>query len=546
MGDHAPAGPIRRPLDDALQAEIGRLELLVSKCWLLLGVIGIVGGSLVYAVMGLVMGAWCAVTSAALMPWFMVDVWHRQRGGPARWLQVGNVIVESAIPWAFMLVIAYTQGPAYALGSWVPPMAFAAVIVASVARLRVSPPVILAASSAALFVTLYFAVVRGLLPADRAHEPLLSPQMQISRTIGFLLGGVLAAVISGGLRRAIGKADVVARERDLFGKYRVLSRIASGGMGTVYEALYCPEGGFERRVAIKRIHPHLARTSDFVESFRREAELSARLAHPNIVQVLDFGRVGDGYFLALEYVDGMTLESLMTRLREAELEVAPRLVAHIGREILAGLAYSHAGARDADGSLMRVVHRDLSPANVLVSRNGEVKITDFGVARALRDAAAANTKTVVGHAAYMAPEQARALPIDERCDLFALGVTLWELLCSRRLFDRGAEGATLMALVSDSIPTPSEVASVHGRWDGFLERALQRDPDKRFPSARVMVRELDTLPDARTGSLPASGQEELAALVLRALELPDHGSGNEQAATTQLPTRVWSAADPVA
>jgi serine/threonine-protein kinase len=282
-------------------------------------------------------------------------------------------------------------------------------------------------------------------------------------------------------------------------------------MGTVFEALYCPEGGFERRVAIKRIHPHLAQQPRFVDAFRREAELCARMAHPNVIQVFDFGRVREAYFLAMEYVEGLTLWELCERARTKERAIPAGLVGHIGREILAGLIHAHEEARGPDASPLRIVHRDLCPQNVLVSIDGQVKLTDFGVARALRDAAARDTKTEGGHLAYMAPEQARGEPIDPRSDLFPIGVILWELLAGRPLFRRENEAATLHALLSEPIPRVADAQEgLDASWDAFLKRALARAPADRFGSAREM---LAALSEVRGAEIERAG-EMLARLAL--------------------------------
>jgi serine/threonine-protein kinase len=280
----------------------------------------------------------------------------------------------------------------------------------------------------------------------------------------------------------------------LFGKYRIVRQIASGGMGMVHEALYCPEGGFERPVAIKRIHPHLAEQDDLVQQFRREAQLSARLVHPNIVQVFDFGRVSDTYFLAMEFVEGMTLLTFMKRHRAHKSAMPAPVVAHIVRQVLHGLAFSHEDARGADGAPLRVIHRDLSPANVLLSSTGAVKISDFGLARALRDAVSTKTLTVAGHVGYMAPEQARGESFDARCDLFGLGVILWEMLAGTRLFLRDTQATTLLALVSDPVvPITSLRSDLTDDWNVFIDSAIAREPRARFASARSMLAALDRL-----------------------------------------------------
>jgi serine/threonine-protein kinase len=234
-----------------------------------------------------------------------------------------------------------------------------------------------------------------------------------------------------------------------------------------------------------------------------------------VVQVLDFGRAGDAYFLAMEYVDGLTLSSLGRRMRAAGKTPSPAVVGHVAREILAGLAFSHAGARDADGTLLRVVHRDLCPANVLVSRSGEVKIGDFGIARALRDADSSDTKTVAGHAAYMAPEQLRAGSIDPRWDVFAWGVMVFELMTGALLFQRATEAETLVAVMAAEIPDLTTLRpDVDRRWARLLARALAPFPIDRFADARAVLEALDEITDASS----PRGLSELAALVAWALD----------------------------
>ena len=194
----------------------------------------------------------------------------------------------------------------------------------------------------------------------------------------------------------------------------------------------------------------------------------------------------------------------MKRAAIAGIPIPPNVVAYIGRELLAGLRLAHDSARAADGSRLEVVHRDLCPANLLLSKNGEVKVSDFGVARALRDADSTHTRTVAGHAGYMAPEQALALPIDEKCDPFAVGVILWgALVCGRPLFHRGSEGPTLVAVLSAEIEPPTHVRpGLDPQWDRLIAHALDREVMQRVDSASAMSAELAALADAK---VPAAG-----------------------------------------
>jgi serine/threonine-protein kinase len=410
---------------------------------------------------------------------------------------------------------------------------FYALMLVAVARLKPRLCLVYAVAGAVVFPLVYFALIRSHLPAD---APLFAkPAMQGSRSLTMLVSGVICAVLSRGLLRAIGRAESNVRAQDLFGKYRLVREIARGGMGFVFEAVYCPEGGFERRVAVKRIHPHLAATPHFVQSFRDEAKLSARLAHPAIVQVLDFGRIDDSYFLVMEYVDGLTLSALMQRAKAEGQALPPDLVGYVLREILGGLAYAHEGARGADGRPLRVVHRDLCPANVLVSTNGEVKITDFGIARSLADASESMTKHVSGHTGYMAPEQARAEAFDTRADLFPLGIIGWELFAQRRLFSAGSDAGTLLALLTDEvIPITVLRPELDERWAALLERAMGREPEARFASADEMLAALEAIPESR-----GAGAERLGQLVAM-LSLAPAIAAREATATRATVTRTVS------
>jgi serine/threonine-protein kinase len=326
--------------------------------------------------------------------------------------------------------------------------------------------------------------------------------MQLSRAFTLVFGGGLGSAIARALRSAIGAADRTVRREELFGKYRVLKKIGSGSGGSVHEAVYCPEGGFERRVAIKQLHPNLLSEQSFVDGFRAEAELGARLAHPNVVMIHDFGRSDETFFMAMEYVDGLPLSRLSHRAKAAGVTFAPEIVAHVGRSVLRALEHAHEGVRDASGQPLRVLHRDVCPQNIMVSRIGEVKLTDFGIARVLGQASETSTRTIAGHEAYLAPEQ-----IEGRAsiasDLFAVAIVLWELVTGKRLFARDNPAATLLAIMAANVPKTGGAA-----WDAFFDRALARDPSRRFGSAREM---LEGLPQTAAEAADAS----LGALVVR-------------------------------
>jgi hypothetical protein len=503
----APSSPQAETLDQELAVEIGRLELLMVRGFQGISTFGTLAGLAVAGTISRDAGLAAAATFGVLLLWFLVLGRRMARGRVSASLRAASIVVESTFPWLFLAMIAAWQGAVHALSSWVPPLLFCVLMVMYAARLRARPCLFIGIAGAIVYALVYWGFVYPRLPPN---APLSAqPAMQVLRSSILVLGGVVGAVLARGLRRAIFRAESAVRAKDLFSKYRLVRKIASGGMGAVYEAIYCPEGGFERRVAIKRIHPHLAADEKFVSAFRAEAELSARLAHPAIVQVMDFGRVGDSFFLAMEHVDGVTLHTFIARLGARSERLPPSLVGYVLREILGALVYAQEVARGADGRPLRVVHRDLCPANVLLSRNGEVKLTDFGIARSLRDANSNTTKNVVGHVGYMAPEQARALPFDTRADLFPAGVIAWELFTLRPLFRRENESASLIALLSDKVlPVAIERPDLDERWSSFVDRAVDRNPDERFSSATAMLEALDAIPESR-----GAGATHLASLV---------------------------------
>jgi serine/threonine-protein kinase len=517
-----------------MDAELHRFDRVAVRGWQIAGASGVVAGVVFASTLSATLGLACAATAGAYLAWFLLLGWRMRRVALRGPLLAVTVLVEATIPWVFMAVLVFTQGPGYALASWVPPMLFCGLVISHTVRLRATASLCAGLLGAITFPVLYLVLMRDDLPPDLAAMILYQPPMQVSRAISLAAAGAIGMIVARGLRNAIGRAEIIVRQHELFGKYRIVRPLASGGMGAVFEALYCPEGGFERRVALKRIHPQLVEQKRFVEGFRAEAEISSRLAHPNIVQVLDFGRVGDAYFLAMELVDGMPLSRFVTRANASRLPIPPQVVGIIGREMLAGLVHAHEVARGADGGPLRVVHRDMCPQNVLLSRNGETKITDFGVARALRDSAASHTQNLVGHTAYVAPEQARGQPIDPRSDLFPVGIMLWEMLAGRRLFHRSHESETLLALLyEDVLPITVMRPDVDARWDGVIARALARDPVERWPTAREMALALDAIPEA----VSERATQQLAELVELLDAVPADGD-DEVSDSTGEPTAV--------
>src|SRR5258706_4718441 len=229
-------------------------------------------------------------------------------------------------------------------------------------------------------------------------------------------------------------------------------------MAEIFRGKAVAAGGFEKPVAIKRILPHLSQDRRFVELLIAEAKVLSLLKHRNIVQIFDVGLGDDGkYFLVMEYVDGKDLGAVQRALEQKRRRIPFDLVLHIGAEICEALEHAHV-SRGPDGRPMSLVHRDVSPSNVLLSRAGEVKLTDFGIAkRAEQDATQGGA--VRGKFSYISPEQARNEHLDPRSDVFSVGILMWELLCNRRLFSQLDDMAALRAVREAIVPRPTEVDS---------------------------------------------------------------------------------------
>lgn len=490
-----PLSKVPSMLAKALAIETDRLELLRLRAWMAFGIALIVGGVLTWAILGARQGTVALAAGFVVSAWFGLVAWRRWRGWTAGTITV--VIEQSVFPAVLLGAVLYDSA-LVALRSWGPLLTFVGSLVLGILRLSPRYTLLTGATGAFMYFTIAIVVALPRLPANEIDQAEQDVPGQIVRACLILCAAAITAVVAGGLRTALGGVARAVREHDLFGKYRLESQLASGGMGVVWRATYCPEGGFVRPAAVKLIHPHLAAQEDLVAAFRHEAELGARLVHQNIVQVFDFGRVDEKYFLAMELVDGVTLREIMKRAVSAP--GSPRAVPHaviatVLHGILRGLHFAHNDARDPNGHPLRVVHRDLSPANVLVSSSGTVKLTDFGIARALRGDAAARTQNIAGHFANMAPEQVEAGPIDARADLFCVGIIAWEMLCGRALFQRDNDAATLNAVLRADIAPPSASDPAHQCWDAFVLRALSRPVAERFQSAREMLADLDALAD---------------------------------------------------
>ncbi len=293
------------------------------------------------------------------------------------------------------------------------------------------------------------------------------------------------------------------------GRYEILTQIASGGMATVYLGRVLGAAGFERLVAVKFLHQHVANDEVFVSMFLDEARLAAKIRHPNVVPTLDLENGPDGLFLVMEYVEGDSLVGLIRSLARAKRPLPPGITVRVILDALAGLRAAHE-LTDDSGELLNLVHRDVSPHNILIGVDGIAKITDFGVARANARVSVTREGQIKGKLAYMAPEQTTSDPVDARADLFAIGIVLWECLAGRRLFQAETDGAVLRKLLDHPIPKLREIAPEYPEAiERVCMRALERDPAHRFASAAEFSEALE----AAGVGLAIATSREVGALV---------------------------------
>jgi eukaryotic-like serine/threonine-protein kinase len=278
----------------------------------------------------------------------------------------------------------------------------------------------------------------------------------------------------------------------VLGDYTVLTKLASGGMATVYVGRKRGAAGFERLVAIKCCHPHLRNNEEFSSMFLDEARLAASIRHSNVVGTLDV-HDGELLYLVMEYIEGFSLANLMRHAAESETPVPPGIAVRVMIDALTGLHAAHE-LRDANGRFLNLVHRDVSPQNVLVGVDGVSRITDFGIAFASARATVTQAGRIKGKFAYIAPEQVKSQHATRRMDIFSAGAVLWEALTGRSLFRRQDDIATVDAVLNGPIPRPSRFApDLPSEVDAVLLKALQRNPDDRYATAADFAEALDGL-----------------------------------------------------
>jgi len=314
-------------------------------------------------------------------------------------------------------------------------------------------------------------------------------------------------------RREEPEAAVPSSGPDRFGQYEILERIAAGGMAELYKAKRTGVEGFQKIVAIKKILPHLADDEAFVTMFADEAKLAAQLNHPNIIHIYDLGKIqAGGYFIAMEYVDGRDLRAIQLAGRDLGVPLPVPLAVYVASKVASALDYAHR-RRDADGNDLHIVHRDVSPQNILISYEGDIKLCDFGIAKAASKASKTQSGALKGKIQYMSPEQAWGKPIDRRSDIFSLGVVLHELLTGERLFGGETDINVLEKVRSAEVAPPSASnPEVAHNLDAVVLKALAKEPDDRYANASDLLRDLDSVLYSYT---PAPGSADVAIYLHR-------------------------------
>jgi serine/threonine-protein kinase len=273
-------------------------------------------------------------------------------------------------------------------------------------------------------------------------------------------------------------------------RYRVVEKLESGGMAEVFRAESEGLQGFKKQVAIKRVLPHLSEKKKFISMFLDEARLSAHLSHSNCVQVFDIGVGDNAYFIVMEFVDGANLKTIAESLRKSGKDFPVACVAFIALEICKGLAYAHE-LRDPNGNDLHIVHRDMSPPNVLITKYGEIKIVDFGLAKANSQLERSEPGIIKGKFSYLSPEAAMGQDVDPRTDIFAVGIILWELLAGRRLFLGDTDFQTVKKVQQAVVPSISGLnPKVPPDLERIVGKALARDPNMRYRTARELGQDL--------------------------------------------------------
>lgn len=277
-----------------------------------------------------------------------------------------------------------------------------------------------------------------------------------------------------------------------FGKYILLEKLASGGMAEIYLAKSLGAQGVNKFLAVKRILPQFSENPEFKEMFREEAKLSVNLRHSNVVPIFDFGEERNQFYIVMDYVEGRNLRQILNELKKSQIQFSIEQIVYVIREAAAGLDHAHRCLDGSTGRPLNIIHRDISPQNVMISFDGEVKIIDFGIAKAENQTEATKAGTLKGKFGYMSPEQADGQTIDVRTDIFSLGIVLWELLANDRLFTSSSEAAILRKIRECQIPSIRKInPNVPPELEKIVHKVLAKDPNLRYQTAAALHKDLN-------------------------------------------------------
>lgn len=277
-----------------------------------------------------------------------------------------------------------------------------------------------------------------------------------------------------------------------FGKYILLEKLASGGMAEIYLAKSLGAQGINRFLAVKRILPQFSENPEFKEMFREEAKVSVNLRHSNVVPIFDFGEEKNQFYLVMDYVEGRNVRQVLNELKKQSIQLSIEQICYIVREAAGGLDHAHRCIDGSTGRPLNIIHRDISPQNIMISFEGEVKIIDFGIAKAETQMEATKAGTLKGKFGYMSPEQSEGLPVDVRTDIFSLGIILWELLANDRLFTANSEAAILRKIRECQIPPIRKInPSVPPELEKIVNKVLAKDPNLRYQTATALHKDLN-------------------------------------------------------
>lgn len=325
-------------------------------------------------------------------------------------------------------------------------------------------------------------------------------------TLILLGAGVFVLDRSAKARTLRMQADIAKMDR--IGPYQLHQKVARGGMAELFLADYVREDGFRRKVAVKRILPHLAGNQDFIKMFTREARVAALLQHPNVVQIFDYGNIENAYFIAMEFIDGKNLGEVLKVLnRGLPVDIAVFIMSQICK----GLDYSHNKKDETTGEPFKIIHRDISPQNLLISYQGEVKISDFGISKAQSEPSLTQAGVVKGKLAYLSPEQALGEPVDHRADIYALGLVFYETLSGKRVYEFGNEVDAIRKIpVMNIEPLRNAISDIPEELNRIVMTCLEKQKDLRYQNASAVHADLISFKKQQNS---AFGATDLAAFM---------------------------------